>query len=219
MNEQMMMAPEIAAPVIGVCKKVKLAVKEHLNKHGGYKYVSVDKFYEDMGPLLAEAGLIIMMHERAAESDGKWLNVTYDIFLIGESGKSYGPVTRTQGVLANGPQAYAAAQSFAEKYFMRQLFKIPTGEEEADADSQPRTQIPASKKQTKPAAETYPPDASATATAAMLTFIDNAKTVQELRLWAVDNSAVLSKLVEADRQKVRDAYAAHEKTLKEAANV
>lgn len=215
MNDALLMPPEIAAPVIGVCKKVKVAVKEHVNKHGGYKYVSVDKFYEDMGPLLAEAGLIIMMHERAVESDGKWLNVTYDIYLISEGGKTYGPVTRTQGVLANGPQAYAAAQSFAEKYFMRQLFKIPTGEEEADADSQPRSQIPATKKTTTPAAEAYPADASAQARDACLSIVTMAKTVSELRQWAVDNNAVLAKMLDADRDAVRKAYAEHEKVLKQ----
>lgn len=147
MEAVLTMPPEIAAPVVEVCTAVKKAVKEHVNKHGGYKYVSIDKFYEDMGPLLAEHGLIIMMNERAVESDGKWLNLSFDFYIYHKSGKQFGPVTRSQGVLANGPQAYAAAQSFAEKYFMRQLFKIPTGEEDADGDSQTnKAPIPAKQK-------------------------------------------------------------------------
>lgn len=150
MEAVLTMPPEIAAPVNEVCLDVKKAVKEHINKHGGYKYVSIDKFYEDMGPLLAAHGLIIMMNERSAESDGKWLNLAFDFYIYHKSGKHFGPVTRSQGVLANGPQAYAAAQSFAEKYFMRQLFKIPTGEEDADGDSQTnKAPIPA---KAKPAA-------------------------------------------------------------------
>lgn len=200
------MPPEVSGPVVDICTKVKVAVKEHVNRHGGYKYVSVDKFYEDMGPLLAEAGLFIMMHEKSCETDGKWLFVTFDIYLIHKSGKSYGPVPRTQGVLATGPQAYAAAQSFAEKYFMRQLFKIPTGEEEADADSQPKSQIPASKKPSK--------DFTAERDLA-IGALQMCADAEALDSWAVDNKDQIHRLPPAEQKAVREAFAAHKKTLQQ----
>jgi hypothetical protein len=140
----LVMPPEIASSIVKVAGNIKMVVKDHLNKHGGYNYASVDNFYSDMGPILSDAGLIILMNELESKSDGKWLHITFAIHIYHSSGKSYGPVIRTQGVMANGPQAYAAAQSFTEKYFLRSLFKIPTGEAETDADAQAKQPIPAS---------------------------------------------------------------------------
>lgn len=145
--EALIMPPEIAEAIIFVLARVKTLVKDNVNKHGGYKYVSYDNFLAIIGPLLAEAGLIIVMNESESHSDGKWLHVTFQIYLYHSSGKHYGPISRTQAVMANGPQAYASAQSFVEKYFMRQTFKIPTGEElEFDADTQSNKEpVPPSK--------------------------------------------------------------------------
>jgi hypothetical protein len=41
----------------------------------------------------------------------------------------------------SGPQAYGAAQSYVEKQFLRQVFKIPTGDKDAD-DTAPSTDAP-----------------------------------------------------------------------------
>lgn len=143
--EQLSMPAEIAGAIVGVNQKVKTLIKDHTNQHGRYKYVSYDTFLEDVGPLLAEAGLIIVMNERESMTDGKWLSITFEIYVYHSSGKCFGPMVRSQAVMANGPQAYAACQSFVEKYFMRQLFKIPTGEGEIDADASPKGQLPVSK--------------------------------------------------------------------------
>jgi hypothetical protein len=207
------MPPEIAGPVVDVCSAVKKAVKEHVNKHGGYKYVSIDKFYEDMGPLLADAGLILMMNERSAESDGKWLNVSFDFYIYHKSGKQYGPVTRSQGVLANGPQAYAAAQSFAEKYFMRQLFKIPTGEEDADGDSQSNKQaIPA---KAKPA----PVELMAVADSArerdtLLASLSLCTSTDAMLTWIEKTAKLRERMHKADVVVLQDAYRDQQATIK-----
>jgi hypothetical protein len=205
------MPAEIAGAVNDVCTKVKMAVKEHVNKHGGYKYVSVDKFYEDMGPLMAEAGLFLVMNEAASESDGKWLTLTFAIYLYHKSGKAFGPIMRSQGVMANGPQAYAAAQSFAEKYFIRQLFKVPTGEEEADADSQGKAPIPASKKLN---AHKVDAGTSAVAKDAAIMAISMAQSVEILESWAVDAKVAMDRMAEADVAEVRKAYKAKHTELK-----
>ena len=54
----------------------------------------------------------------------------------------YGPVRRDVTVIAAGPQAYASAESFVTKYFLRSTFKIPTGDKD-DADLHENTPIPA----------------------------------------------------------------------------
>lgn len=211
-NDNLVMPAEIAGAVNDVCTKVKMAVKEHVNKHGGYKYVSVDKFYEDMGPLMAEAGLFLVMNEAQSESDGKWLTLTFHIYLYHKSGKAFGPVVRSQGVMANGPQAYAAAQSFAEKYFIRQLFKVPTGEEEADADSQGKTQIPASK---KPASNKVSPELSASARAVAIEAIGMTQTLEILQSWGVDAKAEMDRMQPDDLAAVRAAFKRRHDELKQ----
>lgn len=204
------MPPEIASGVNKVCTKAKIVVKDHRNTHGGgYAYASVDSFYEDMGPMLAEEGLFIVMNEAAAVSDGKWLMLTFHIYIFHTSGKAFGPIVRTQGVLANGPQAYAAAQSYAEKYFLRQLFKIPTGEAEADADSQKKEPIPVSKKPD--------PDYSKERDL-LIKVLQGCADVEALDSWGVDNANGIKKLPKADYDAVSKAFADHKKQLqKEAA--
>ena len=101
-------------------------------------------------PLMAEAGLFDMLIEASSKTvvrvgnyDKKitWLECEYDIYLYHESGISFGPLRRMIQVIASGPQAYASAQSFVEKYFLRSLFKVATGD--ADADDHPKEELPA----------------------------------------------------------------------------
>lgn len=200
------MPETIAGGVNNVCLNVKKSIKDHLNKHGGYKYVSYDTFLEDIGPLMAEAGLFLVMNEAHSESDGKWLTLTFHIYLYHKSGAAFGPVVRSQGVMANGPQAYAAAQSFAEKYFIRQLFKVPTGEEDTDADSQGKAQIPASKKPSK--------DFTAERDLA-IGALQMCADAEALDSWAVDNKDQIHRLPPAEQKAVREAFAAHKKTLQQ----
>lgn len=143
------MPPEIAKAVIAVMKKIKQLGVDEKNAHGGYNYVSVDKFFDHVGRLMAEADLFNVVNEvssvterkEATDNYGKtkvsnWMTCTYEIFLFHASGAEYGPIRRTVQVAATGPQSYGSAMSFAEKYFLRGLFKIPTGEQDADQDAQ-----------------------------------------------------------------------------------
>ncbi len=61
MTEQAAYPKEIATAIITVKKQVKQLGTNEENKHGGYSYVSVDKFYDRVGKLMAEAGLAILM--------------------------------------------------------------------------------------------------------------------------------------------------------------
>jgi len=204
--ELLAMPPEIAGSVNNVCRGIKKAIHDHVNKHGGYNYTSYDRFLEDTGPLLADNGLFIVMNEHEAVTDGKWLSITFHIYLYHSSGKHFGPIVRTQAVMANGPQAYAACQSFVEKYFMRQLFKIPTGEGEIDADTQSnKTPIPASKGKPK-LAQPFNESESIETADHMIAAINACKANNDLIKWAGTAAEDRARLAIQDNARVMKAY-------------
>lgn len=144
---------EIAKAVVAVMRNVKKLGKDGRNEHGRYNFTSVDAFYEAVGPLCADAGLFVLVSEierevsaapsgRDNERASRSLRVVYDISLIHESGAVYSGIEREVTVVASGPQSYASAQSFVTKYFLRNLFQVPTGDKD-DADLQEATPLPA----------------------------------------------------------------------------
>jgi len=143
------MPPAIAQAIIAVKKQVRQLGSDESNKHAGYSYVSVDKFYERVGPLMAAAGLALLIDETASaveisestDRDGKlrktpWLFAQYSLAFMHKSGPVSSPMRRSLAMPINGPQTYGAAQSYIEKQFLRQVFKIPTGEKDADETAQ-----------------------------------------------------------------------------------
>jgi hypothetical protein len=136
------MPPAVAKGVIGVMKKVRQIGYDDRNDHQKYAFVSVDKFFDVIRPLMAAEGIFDMIDEAEIEvfdrpgRDGtaSWMRARYNIWVCHESGEMYGPVSRQIVVAANGPQAFGAAQSYIMKYFLRALFKVPTGDKDADSD-------------------------------------------------------------------------------------
>lgn len=131
------MPPVIAAAIVAVMKTVKQLGADERNDHGKYNFVSVDKFYERIGPALTNAGLMLLIDETHSEvKEGKsgnpWLFIEFALTFAHESGVMSGAMRRSVALPISGPQAYGAAQSYVEKQFMRQVFKIPTGDKDAD---------------------------------------------------------------------------------------
>ena len=155
----MQMSPTIAAAIVAVCRDVRQLGADDRNNHGGYNFVSVDKFYAAIGPVMAKYGLATLANiarSEVVESVGdnnkvkSHLHTEWELFLIHEDGSMYGPVRRDVTVIAAGPQAYASAESFVTKYFLRSTFKIPTGDKD-DADLHENTPIPARQASSKAA--------------------------------------------------------------------
>jgi hypothetical protein len=155
------MPADLAKAIVKVMGEVKKLGKDTRNDHGKYNYVSVDQFFDQIGKLMSDAGMFVVVNETECETairttvdqwgkekSSAWLTSHYDIFLYHESGAEYGPIKRTIQVSASGPQSYGSAISFVEKYFLRSLFKIPTGEQDADADAQEG--LPANARKTPP---------------------------------------------------------------------
>ena len=61
------MPPEISKAIIAVKKEVKSLQKEDENKFAKFKYTSVDTFYESIGPMMAKAGLFLVIDELSAK--------------------------------------------------------------------------------------------------------------------------------------------------------
>lgn len=218
------MPPEIAKAVVKVMGEVKKLGKDTRNPHGGYNYVSVDQFFDQIGQLMHAAGIFVVVNESESETairetgngrSSAWLTCAYDIFIYHESGAAYGPVKRSIQVSASGPQSYGSAISFVEKYFLRSLFKIPTGEQDADQDAQEG--LPARARKIAPPP---PPrndttlEASQAARDAMLDELTAIMTDDELAAWFARSKAAIDKLLEADKQIIRDAYGDTKQALK-----
>lgn len=148
------MPPEIGKAIVAVKKQVRSLGKDQENKFARFRYVSVDQFYAEIGQLMAAEGLFVVTDETSIITERRetsndqgqvkaavWITAAYELMLFHESGAEYGPIHRTIMVQATGPQAFGAGMSYVEKYFLRALFKVPTGEE--DADASPQEGVPA----------------------------------------------------------------------------
>ena len=156
-------SPDIAKAIVAVMAQIGTLGKDSRNDHASYKYVSVDKFFDSIGRLMAKEGIFVLTNEVSTSVDrvesvdkrgevkiGSWLTANYELFLCHSNGSVCGPVKRVIRVQATGPQAYGAAASYVEKYFLRSLFKIPTGDH--DIDGEPQDGLPAQSRAPTPPA-------------------------------------------------------------------
>lgn len=143
------MPAEISKAIVAVMKSTGTLAKNEKNTHGGYKYASVDAFYEEFGPATAEQNLII--HAAAlSHSYDKIINektgdmkvavtIEYAFTLFhSESGTQWSDPNDTKEIRLwwSGAQTFGAGESYAIKQYMRGLFKIPTGDRDADEADQ-----------------------------------------------------------------------------------
>lgn len=159
-NERKTIPAEVAAAIVKVMGRIKTLGKDDTNKFQKYEFASIDTFLAAVGPLCAEAELLILQDEDSVNIDVKkttddygktkessWLTARYAFTLVHASGAMYGPLHRTVMVPASGAQAFGSAQSYALKQFMRAQFQIPTGDKE-DADNQDSRTLPGNKNKT-----------------------------------------------------------------------
>lgn len=142
-----------ASIVKAICQiqaTMQAVAKSNRNAHGGYNFSSTDDIYAALTKKMGEVGLVIMALEvgepefkRIEGKDGKtaqWLSVVYQFVLATEEATWSDPKSKRTLVLqVTGAQTFQAAQSFAEKAYMRSLFKVPTGD--VDLDSMPQAEF------------------------------------------------------------------------------
>lgn len=137
--------------VAAICKiqcSLEAVKKGTKNVHGGYMFASTDDIYAALARKMGEVGLIIMAREdecvltRVENKEGKtvqWVKLTFSFVLATEQATWSDPLARrTLYIQVTGPQTFQAAQSYAEKAYLRSLFKLPTGD--MDLDSLPQAE-------------------------------------------------------------------------------
>lgn len=138
----------LSAAVAAVMAGVHRLKKDDTNKHGGYKYVSVDDIKDSLRPLLAENGLEVSITETAysiVQMEGRngptiSAQFTFEIYLRHINGESTAPERTTVLLPHTGAQTTGAAKSYALKEWLKTRFLVSTGEKDlveggADADA------------------------------------------------------------------------------------
>ena len=135
----------------------KLA-KDSKNEFAGYRFTSIDDFLVATNRICSENGLVVLQRQLNFETHvqdvGKEkkryiLQVTFGFTVYHESGEELPEVLRTVWCEYTGSQSFGSAQSYSQKFFLRSLFQIPTGDKD-DADYNPPdvNPPPAAKKET-----------------------------------------------------------------------
>lgn len=141
-------APIPASIVRAICmimSTVEAVKKSQRNTHGGYNYASTDDIYAAVTRKMGEVGLVLISLEdkceiKRVEKDGKvsqWAHLEFSFVLATAMDTWSDPrAKRTLYIQVTGPQTFQAAQSYAEKSYLRSLLKLPTGD--MDLDSMPQ---------------------------------------------------------------------------------
>lgn len=137
----------IVKAIAAVMQTAQAVAKSQENKHGGYKFASTDDIYGAVAVKMGELGLISLTLEdeppvitriepKSGDKASVWLKVAYAFVLATETDTWEDPrARRSLFIQVTGPQTFQAAQSYAEKSWLRSMFKIATGD--VDLDSLP----------------------------------------------------------------------------------
>ena len=191
--------------------EIENPTKDAVNPHFRSKYATLDAGLNIVRSVLSKHGISITQPTRVEDGvlmldtrlayQGQWIASEYPVCPF--------PVKQ---------QEMGSALTYSRRYSLFSLVGI-AGEEDDDGNAANATPTQAPKRaKPVPVKETMSADASKLATDAILQTLTLASTPEELRKFAVDNQEVLSKLVDEDRAKVRDAYRLHEAKLKENIN-
>lgn len=133
---------EVAKAIDDTADECGKLVKDQRNKADGYNFVSIDQFYEVVAGAARKHGLNWNFTEDKPPVEvGTDVMVTYRVHLwhIDEKGKKITNYPRFRRISVvhpfEGPQTFMSAESYAQKLFMRSLFKVATGEPDADSVS------------------------------------------------------------------------------------
>lgn len=137
MNHQSSDCPKIIANALfEIQSQIGTLGYDSTNEYSKYKYVSIDKYYEKMRPLMNDAGIMIIPDEleSSLSEDRKLYRAVYQFTIIHKDGAVWNfPIRRSITLPFTGAQSAGSALSYVEKIAMRTIFKINSGERD-DAD-------------------------------------------------------------------------------------
>lgn len=144
MSDKTVMPKEMQDAILNVMREFGSLRKTEFNQHGRYQFAPIDDFYDVTQRLLPKHGLILLSSEIESEliplNTGTenavkvtvWIKTKWQ-FKICHNGVVYDDgLFRFSMVPSSGAQTEGIAQSYAAKNFLRELFKVPTGEYELD---------------------------------------------------------------------------------------
>lgn len=209
---------KIASSILKITREIGKIVKRGENKFHSYAYAKWEDILDQLAPLIAEHGLIIIpneLHHNVLESIAT-IAITYEFTIVNEDGDVW-PDKPKQTQLCkirdskNVIDDKASSKCFtqAQKYMMLALFKIRTQDmADADADSNP---IPAQRKRPVPSTDGKTPphlipiidgEAPAAWVARFIDKIAKADTEAEIDAWDKANDPVIGRV----QQHSVDAY-------------
>jgi len=222
---------KLAAALVAVSAAVKQLGKTERNDFAKYDFVSVDKFYAVVGHLMAEHGVhcipdCVESEVITNQKTGKpLLRERWAFTLVHESGAMAGPFHRTVTVPAEGAQAHGSSESYAQKQFLRGVFRVPTGDkddtdygdkpEHAPAANAPTKRLTVQTESMKDWTDIIErPSGTVELNAAksraefkpLIGCIEFCAVPEDLKKWAEDNKAAIYAQCAEGRHHLRDAY-------------
>jgi len=148
LKEETTVAPVTAIPssiVVAICQiqaTLEAVKKSNRNQHGNYMFASTDDIYAALTRKMGEVGLLCLVLEEKdveivrVEKDGKtsqWGKFVFAFVLATKEATWTDPRNRRSlFIQITGPQTFQAANSYAEKSYLKSLFKLPTGDMDLD---------------------------------------------------------------------------------------
>ena len=137
MNHQSNECPKVIANALfEIQSQIGTLGYDSNNDFAKYRYVSIDKYYEKMRPLMNDAGIMIIPDEleSSLSEDRKLYRAVYQFTIVHKDGAVWNfPIRRSITLPFTGAQSAGSALSYVEKIAMRTIFKINSGEKD-DAD-------------------------------------------------------------------------------------
>jgi hypothetical protein len=223
---------EIQECVSEVQKHIEVVAKAGDNKFANYKYASADAIYGQITNKLGAVGLVIapyllaqveLRRVEVTDKNGnlvikQWCFCRFGFALMAK-GKTYSPPQFEEPVFAEylGPQTLQAAKSYAQKSFLRGLFKIPTGEVDLDQyleggedDERPKHGAKGKGKAEKPKVELLEPRASVEKAGSLIAYLKAQTNFdgQAQDDFVAKHGADIDRLQPVDADSVRDVFKA-----------
>ena len=131
--------------IVATTQAVGKVGKSEFNKHQAYNYVPIDAYYEHVASVAADNGLSWVLVEDSFEllpTVGKQgsVKVSYRVHMFHQDSPDFMEFSKLTIIHPHqGAQTLGSAISYADKCWMRQIFKVATGEADADATNQNET--------------------------------------------------------------------------------
>lgn len=226
-------ADSVLAKIVQAIQAVIIALpkleKTERNNHANYTYASIDDFYEIVAKTAAKKGLNWVGREIAHDFKGDTAAVTFSFRLYYKDGSvidDFFQITIYHPL--RGPQMSGSVASYADKVFMRQTYKVQTGEPDADHDgitykieydamggrgaASPRRE---SRSQPQPVPPAPPRDTAGNGVAPILRNVRECKSIGELLEYWNELGVVFSQMPQDEVDRVTQGFTARRREIED----